>query len=180
VKITAYVYDIDDNPIVDEDVVFSSTTGVLESGGGRLRTDSDGVAEDFLSTYWTASVYAQLPGSATMAGMMSHDVTITVPDPLVFTVIPGAGHYDGGYRVTVTGTSFAYGARVLFDGTPGEYDISAYGNAAPTPATWKEYQIDVIAPASRFGEPDVVDLIVQNPNDYYYRFDSGFTYTDEL
>ncbi len=173
VIVTAYVYDQNDNPIVDEDVVFSTTAGVLESGGGRLRTGIDGTVEDVLTTTHTAQVTGMLPGSATMAGLLSPSLTITVPEPVIYTVVPNTGTYLGGDVVVVSGEAFAFGARVLFDGLEG-----IPTDPDPTPATWSNNRMEVITPPSPFGSADIVDVTVQNPNNYYSTRESGFTYIE--
>jgi hypothetical protein len=169
--VTAYVVDADDNPVVDVDVVFSTTEGVLESGGGRLRTDSDGTVQDTLSTTVTAQVTASLPGSVSSASLASPPVTITVPGPVILTIVPNTGSYEGGDRIVVTGSDFAFGARVLFDGNEG-----VPADAEVTPEEWDRNRIEVFTPPSPFGEEDIVDVTVQNPNDTSDTRESGFTY----
>lgn len=170
--ITAYVFDENDNPIVQEDVIFSATAGVLESGGGRLVTDQDGSVQDVLTTRVTADVKASLPGSASMAGLQSDSITITVPEPEIVTVVPNFGLPAGYELVSIAGANFAYGARVLFDGLEG---IPV--NPDATPEEWDSTLIEVYTPPSEYGEEGSVDVVVENPNGYSDTRDAGFAYS---
>ena len=173
IRIEAYVYDALDNPVPDVDVVFTTDDGALESGGGHRTTDADGMAMDRLTTTFTAHVTARLVSTSTVFPLESDPVTVTVPTPIIYALVPSSTTLAGGTAVTVTGNGFAYGSRVLFDALEGplaDPDVAL--------ADWDEHQMTVLAPAAPYGSPGVVDVTVQNPNGYSYTRAGAFTYVD--
>jgi hypothetical protein len=70
--ISAAVTDISGTPIQDIGVQFTTTTGSLQSGGGTVRTNNNGVATDTLNTSASATV------TATTDDGFSGEVTVEV------------------------------------------------------------------------------------------------------
>ncbi len=174
-RLEAYVYDALDNPVPDVDVVFTTDDGALESGGGHRTTDQDGMAFDRLTTTYTAHVTARLVATSTSFPLESDIVTVTVPSPIIYALVPSSSPLEGGVVVSVTGNSFAYGSRILFD---------TFEAALVDPdvmlADWDEHQMVVYAPPAPYASPGVVDVTVENPNGYSYTRASAFTYVDDV
>jgi len=170
VTLTAWVYDVDSYAVDEADVIFSTTEGVLDSAGGRVKTSSDGTVEDVLTTDLTAQVTCTVPIIASGNVLVSEPITITVPGPEILTVYPNTGTSEGGDEVAITGSNFAYGARVLFgiqEGIPVDPTL--------TPETWNDREIRVYTPGTDNGD-EVVTVKVENPNGEFAMRDSGFAY----
>ena len=71
VTLRAMVLDDNENPMAGTPVIFTTTAGVLKSQGHEIKTDSDGIAKDVLTTDEDATVTAR-------SGSVSDTVDITV------------------------------------------------------------------------------------------------------
>jgi hypothetical protein len=100
------------------------------------------------------------------SGTLSNGFTYLGPAPTVTNVTPGSGLIFGGTAVTISGTNFAGGADVKFDGTDAT-NVTVVNSTTITADT----------PA---GGPGAVNVEVENPDSQNGTLNNGFTYIDPL
>jgi chitodextrinase len=106
VKLRAFVFDEDGNPVTGVKVFFQTDKGTLASHGLPVVTDSSGLAKDTLNTTETAQV------TATTSNSVTADITINVAEGQAPTC---------SFSVTPS-TSVAIGDQVLFLDTSSDLD----------------------------------------------------------
>ena len=111
-RITATVFDNDNNALSDVPLVFSTTAGNLASESSILRTNQLGQAADRLTLENESSAtVTATSGTVTGSTTVSRG---TVNNPIVSSVFPSSGQLGDTLNVTITGLNFLPGASVSF------------------------------------------------------------------
>ena len=143
----------------------ATTTKAAGSGfTSRIITNPDGdIAEDkVVTTAGSNSATATLTSSGPWVMQMVTFLAVSGPVPTVSSVAPNTGSTTGGTAVTITGTSFAAGATVMFGS-------AAASNVVVVSGT----QITATTPA---GSAGAVTVTVTNPGPQSGSLANGFTY----
>jgi hypothetical protein len=147
-------------------------TGATVTFGGTAATAVNVVSATSITVTTPAhaagAVDVVVTNSNNLSGTLANGYTYTPPSTVltITSISPNSGTTSGGTQVTITGTNFATGATVSFDGTP----ATNVNVVSPT-------SITATTPAHEFGP---VNVVVTNPNTQTATLNGGFTYTAPL